>query len=43
MLYNINKNKNKNKNKNIIIFSSSVVERSTVNRLVLGSSPSWGV
>lgn len=25
------------------ILSSSVVERSTVNRLVVGSSPTWGV
>ena len=32
-----------NKNLKILIFSSSVVERSAVNRLVLGSSPSWGV
>lgn len=26
-----------------LILSSSVVERSTVNRLVVGSSPTWGV
>ncbi len=26
-----------------VILSSSVVERSTVNRLVVGSSPTWGV
>jgi hypothetical protein len=25
------------------ILSSSVVEQSTVNRLVVGSSPTWGV
>ena len=25
------------------VLSSSVVERSTVNRLVVGSSPTWGV
>ena len=25
------------------ILSSSVVERSTVNRLVVGSNPTWGV
>ena len=29
--------------KNLLIFSSSVVERSAVNRLVVGSSPTWGV
>lgn len=27
----------------LFILSSSVVERSTVNRLVVGSSPTWGV
>ena len=27
----------------VSILSSSVVERSTVNRLVVGSSPTWGV
>lgn len=26
-----------------VILSSSVVERSTVNRLVAGSNPAWGV
>ena len=29
--------------KNLLIFSSSVVERSAVNRLVVGSNPTWGV
>ena len=27
----------------ILILSSSVVERSAVNRLVVGSNPTWGV
>ena len=27
----------------IIILSSSVVEQSAVNRLAVGSSPTWGV
>ena len=28
---------------NITILNSSVVERSAVNRMVVGSSPTWGV
>ena len=27
----------------VLILSSSVVERSAVNRLVVGSNPTWGV